>query len=231
MKKKTTELNLEKKLMMLEGLSELLGGENGRLIHDIHKSLLIQNTAAGFAPGLANNFDWPPWPEDNQPDPLEEVFRPVADNLKKLSPEETKRHWEGEDIEGNPWEFPDEKKKKHTPFETPESLPKRYFIRYHDQSFSRGTDRKPPRAIECGHDWMLGFAVRWLVEDCSNVDYKKMYRPTLLRAIAEAFRVCREADANCPDARLWLLDVNWSCNPETKIAHIGMFLAAACVAP
>jgi hypothetical protein len=43
------------------------------------------------------------------------------------------------------------------------------------------------------------------------MDFSRVYRATLLRAIDEAFRRCRKRDPACPNARVWMLEADWDC--------------------
>lgn len=88
------------------------------------------------------------------------------------------------------------------------------------------------RVPRCGQLWILDFDHFERVPGCAGLNYAGQYRATLLRACAEAFRFCRERDAQCPDARLWMLSAHWGCVIDAGLPTLNVYFkfAVMCVA-
>ena len=174
----------------------------------------------------------PPWPEGNEEDPLEDDFGPHADRIRVLTPEELDELRSGGEPDGvHP--RPDLTKSgdlgRPLAFNrTPEVH--RSVYHYPEGRWGRVAGRPLP---PCGHLWLLNFSHSQSVPRCAGVNYTRQYRATLLRAFAEAYRMCREPDPDeCPDARLWMLYAHWGCYQNVRrgpTLSISFTFAVACV--
>lgn len=224
--------NEDKRIAELAEFSELIAGPNGRLLHLLHLELLRPGAGVWFQRGPADGDEEdaiPSWPDEGETDPLEDSFGDDADRIRLITEEELGQLRQG----GNPTGTapdPDFTKTgsigKPQPFTPTDDWPWKYAS--HLDGKWRRIGRRPLPA--CGTLWIFDFYHFKRVAPGAAVNYARLYRPTLLRAFAEAFRLCRERDEDCPNARLWLLFASWSRSVDDKLVTIHFKLAVACVA-
>src|SRR4029079_4474431 len=64
--------------------------------------------------------------------------------------------------------------------------------------------RTPAPVPGCGAAWIFHFRHEEPVQQCAGYYYYPVYRATLLRAIADAYRQCREHSKLCMNAKMYL---------------------------
>ena len=234
----------DSRLAELAEFCELAGGPSGPLLHQ----LLVDHFRPG-PDGLIfqqkdeddKKEEIPPWPEEGKDDPLEKPFGADADRIKMLTLRELKelrRAKLNDDIghlgskpkdagftksgdDGDPVDITDSGWKSSSLY-----------------SFSDGRFRRTcsKTFASCGEVWILDLSYFKNVPKCAGLNWAAAYRATLLRAHAEAFRLCRKNDPKCPDARLWLLRRGWNCfskgPPPNRqpVQQVWMQLAVVCIA-
>jgi len=224
----------EQRIAELAKFSEEVAGDTGRLLHLLHLELLRPGAGVWFQQRQANGEEEPipPWPDEGEEDPLEEPFGDDADRIRLITEEELEELRDG----GNPTGVPPEP--DHTrPGDLGSPRPNiptrdwgwRWVHHLSDGEWSRiGSNELPA----CGQLWILDFRHYEAVPACAGINYGAMYRATLLRAYAEAFRLCRERDEDCSSARVWMLRALWTCyrTGRGSFAYVDFKLAIACVA-
>jgi hypothetical protein len=224
----------DQRIAELAKFSEEVGGDTGRLLHLLHLELLRPGAGVWFQQQQADGEEEPipPWPEEGEEDPLEEPFGDDADRIRLITEEELEELRDGGDPAGVEPE-PDHTRPGDLGSPRPVTPTPDWGSRivYHDSDgkWSRiGSNELPA----CGQLWILDFRHYWSVPACAGVNYDRMYRATLLRAYAEAFRLCRERDEDCPDARVWMLRALWNCYRSQlgTFAYVHFKFAIACVA-
>lgn len=228
---------LDDKLDRLATFSEELAGEHGRLLHLLHLELIRPGAGVWFqrAPEREEKEkpaakELPPWPEKGKKDPLEEVFGPIADQIRLITPKELDELRRGGSVAGSQ---PKPDLTKPGDFGSPKpSIPSTkwpYLITHHfDGKFQRIGAGSPA----CGRMWILDFEHFVHVPSCAGLNYQQAYRATLLRAIADAYRNCRLVDPKCPNARVWMLRAFWNCISDHRggpMQFVMLKLAVACV--
>lgn len=171
----------------------------------------------------------PPWPQGGADDPLEEPFGEDADNIRLLTPEALEILRGGGEVVGTPPEFdftqPGSGGLGRPP--SPEWVA-RYMFHLAGDRWLGGDD---PPLPGCGQLWIFHFMHEDQVPACGGLNYAAVYRATLLRAIAHAYRQCRESHGHCPNAVLWLLFASWGCAAQANGPTVAVRLkfAVACV--
>ena len=174
----------------------------------------------------------PPLPNPGQQDPLDEVFGDQADRIPWLTLEEWEQLKNGGDPRGilpNPDFTGPYFMDQPEPLPTSDISEHRTCRRLPNGRWERfGAGRLPP----CGELWLLEFELLDRVPACAGLNYAARYRATLLRAIAEAHRQCRERDPDCPNARLWMLIGYHTCTNDAAGPMVVVYFrfAVACVA-
>lgn len=173
----------------------------------------------------------PPWPAGGAADPLEESFGADADNIRLLTPEGLEILRNGGEVVGTPpnFNFGQPGSGGHGQPSPPEWVT-RYIFHLPNGTWLGRAQEHPPLP-GCGHLWIFHFMHEELVPVCAGLNYAAVYRATLLRAIAEAYRLCRQRSERCPLARLWLLYASWGCaaEPNGPTLAIRLKFAVACV--
>ena len=227
----------DERIAELAKFSEEVGGDTGRLLHLLHLELLRPGAGVWFqqrqADGEEQEEPIPPWPEEGEEDPLEEPFGDDADRIRLITEEELEELREGGDPAGV------EPERDYTrPGELGGGrplIPSREWSSQHafhqsDGAWRRFSTKEPP---PCGEPWILELDHAERVPACGGINYAVIHRATLLRAYAEAFRLCRKRDVDCPDARIWMLYSSCGCYVDSRhgpLANVNFKLAVACVA-
>ena len=209
-------------LRQLAELSVRLAGTNGLLLHATYVqyigaladgTLLLQvDDGADSDP---EDDPIPPWPAAGEEDPLEEPFGRDADEIRRVTLEDVKKLERGDHVAGST-PRPDLTKPGAigTGFDSADQAA--WVSRALHDSPDSGRVRTPAvRALPgCGKFWLLTVLYYEHTVACAGYNYGRAYRATLLRAFAEAYRLCRKRDPACPNARLWMVSGAWSCDSE-----------------
>lgn len=242
----TARRTQDSRLAELAEFSEQAGGYSGLLLHHLHvdhfrpgpDGLILRQEVDG----KKEKEPIPPWPDEGKEDPLEKPFGPDADRIKILTPKEhekLRRAKPDEDVSGLGSKPKDADFTKPAQDGTPLPLPdygwKYALFRcyYSERTWRLASDTFAP----CGEVWTLQITFSRNVPNCAGLNWAADYRATLLRAHAEAFRLCRKHHpTKCPSAKLWLLHRGWNCVIEgpphnrRPLKQVWMQLAVVCVA-
>ena len=172
----------------------------------------------------------PPWPQGGNEDPLEESFGDIADGIRLITPEGLEQLRKGADVVGMP---PQPNLAQPGSMGTPKPVTPSDEWRDRSTHAGRGGWRRiGGRPLpDCGVLWIFDFNYFELVPACAGVNYAGHYRATLLRAVADAYRYCRQHDGSCPNARMWMLYAFWGCTQQAAgpTVYIRFKFAVACV--
>jgi hypothetical protein len=224
----------DRRVAELAKFSEEVGGDTGRLLHLLHLELLRPGAGVWFQQQQADGEQEPipPWPDEGEEDPLEEPFGDDADRIRLITEEELEDLRDGGSPAGVAPE-PDHTQPGDLGSPRPNTPTRDWHWRITDHGSDGSSWRIGSNGLPaCGQLWILDFRHHEAVPACAGINYGAMYRATLLRAYAEAFRLCRERDEDCPNARVWMLRALWTCyrTGRGSFAYVHFKLAIACVA-
>ena len=82
---------------------------------------------------------------------------------------------------------------------------------------------------KCNKLWYLFVLIEKPIPNCDQVNYQKLYRETLLRAMGEAYLACDSSP--CKKARMWIESARWGCIQDEKSSYeyCWMRIAVLCV--
>ena len=219
------------RLCKIVQISEQIAGGLGLLLHDLHLNYFRPGGGIMAQEGVDDEEEdeIPPFPEEGETDPLEEPYGQDADHIRLITPEELDQLREGTDLDlGTKPEEPDFTKSGKIGSDV-------FFDNLYEWTIFRRIDgledyRGQGREVrlECGTIWLLYVMFIRDVPDCEGLNFAHDYRAALLRAFAEAFRICRTHSRMCPNAKLWMLYTRWGCDPSVFV--FSQF-AVTCVAP
>lgn len=191
-------------LVELGRLAETLFGAPGYYLHTRYLNYL--NTGSNAA-GLLKNYESEQGQGLPDMDSLERSLGGIADDIKLLDRGDLERLSTGEyDHIEDIGKKPDLDLSRPGETESNGSLgTDRHYYFYGEDSWERGGST----AISCGKLWEMYLMCDRQAESCTAIDFKNLYRGALLRALAEAYRVC--VPTHCEKALAWIQYCHWDC--------------------